>query len=201
MIDAPPVLLTRDDLATGLRELVRRLQNADSPVRIQLIGGAALALCYVADRHATVDIDAILDPAETVLAAARDVAVRERWPDNWLNDAARIFLPSGFGLHSAEWRTVFDHGRVIVDVATPETLLAMKLHAVNRRGRREQHDLAVLLPLCDVGTVDQAESHYGDYYPGDTFTTRAVAVIEAALSEPRVVRSPPFPDLGPAPVQ
>jgi len=47
MMDAPPVLLTRDDLATGLRELVRRLQNADGPVRIQLIGGAALALSNI----------------------------------------------------------------------------------------------------------------------------------------------------------
>lgn len=194
-MDTAPVLLTRDGLTTGLRELVRRLQDAREPVRIQIIGGAALALAYFADRRATVDIDAILDPPETVLTAARDVAVLARWPDNWLNDSAKIFLPSGFGLRSAEWVTVFDDGHVIIDVATPETLLAMKLHSVNRRGRREQRDLAVLLPLCNVRTLDQAESHYGDYYPGDTFTTRAWTVIEAALAEALVVRPPDFPDL------
>lgn len=195
MTETAPVLLSRDDLAAGLRELVRRLQNAAEPVRIRIIGGAALALSYFADRRGTVDIDAILVPPETVLAAARDVAVLTRWPDNWLNDSAKIFLPTGFGLRAAEWVTVFDDGKVIIDVATPETLLAMKLHSVNRRGRREQRDLAVLLPLCNIRTVDEAESHYGDYYPGDVFTTRAFAVIEAALAEYRIVQLPRFPGL------
>lgn len=59
MTDAAPVLLTREDLTFGLRDLIERLSKAGRPAKIQIIGGAALSLAYYADRRSTVDIDAV----------------------------------------------------------------------------------------------------------------------------------------------
>ncbi|WP_366513418.1 nucleotidyl transferase AbiEii/AbiGii toxin family protein [Herbiconiux sp.] len=68
--------LTRDDLTTGLRELVAALAESPEPVRLRLVGGAAISLVYDADRRSTVDIDGSLSPRGAVLDVARVVQRR-----------------------------------------------------------------------------------------------------------------------------
>jgi hypothetical protein len=71
-----------------------------------------------------------------------------------------------------------------VQIATPETLLAMKLHAAQRRGNREAADLTVLLPTCRITTEVEAEQLYESYSPGDTFTARTAELVQR-ISGPR----------------
>ena len=50
----------------GLRELVRRLlRDAGQPSRIQIVGGAAIALTLNEHRSATVDVDGPVSPPES----------------------------------------------------------------------------------------------------------------------------------------
>ncbi|WP_299091298.1 hypothetical protein [uncultured Microbacterium sp.] len=132
------------------------------------------------------DLDAELTPETTILEAAHHVAVAFTWQEDWLNSAAVHFLPSGFGERTAEWSVLHEQNGIVVEVATAETLLAMKLFACQRRRRRELPDLRVLLPLCGIATIDDAEKHLGMYYPGEEFTLAAAAVVQAALDDPAI---------------
>ena len=188
--------LTRTDLITGLRELLAVLRATGTSARIRIVGGAAIALSIHADRPATVDIDGPLEPAEPVLYAAHRIAARNGWRQDWISDAAAVFLPSGYGARTAKWVTVHDDGQVVVQIAAPETLLAMKLHAAQRRGNRDARDLAVLLPHCDITTAAEAETLYEAYYPGDAFTPRTTQLVNQILSAtPPAPAIPPLPDL------
>ncbi|MFD1722411.1 nucleotidyl transferase AbiEii/AbiGii toxin family protein [Amnibacterium endophyticum] len=191
-----PQTLTRADLITGLRELLAELRTAGTGARIRIVGGAAIALTLQAERPATVDIDGPLEPAAPVLDAARRVAGRHGWRTDWINDAAAAFIPTGYGDRTAEWTTVYDDHQVLVQIASPETLLAMKLHAAQRRGNRDARDLAVLLPHCGIATTDDAEQLYEDYYPGDALTPRTLQLVDQILAAaPTTPSTPPPPDL------
>lgn len=193
MTDSRRQTLTRADLIDGLRELIAELRITGTPARIRIVGGAAIALTLNAERAATVDIDGPLDPPEPILAAAHRLAVRNGWRQDWINDAAKVFLPTGYGDRSAEWITIHDDGQIHIQIAAPDTLLAMKLHAAQRRGNRDAPDLAVLLPHCSITTSDQAEQLYEAYYPGDTLTPRTRQLLELILS--RATQPPAAPPL------
>ncbi|WP_442854314.1 hypothetical protein [Agromyces sp. Root1464] len=72
----------------------------------------------------------------------------------------------------------------------------MKLRA-NRPGRDER-DIANLLAICDVTTLDDAETLYESYYPADLLPDRAVRMVERILKVgiPETPTAPPPPDFG-----
>lgn len=180
----------------GLRDLVRRLRETGQPSRIQIVGGAAIALTINEDRSATADIDGPVSPPGVVLAFAEEIASERNWRSDWLNDAASQFVPSGYG-RPAGWVTIYDADSVTVQVADADTLLAMKVFAAQKRGRRELEDLEVLIPAAGLITVDEVEALYESFYPGDELTDRTAALIQAVLDQhaakPPV---PPRPSLG-----
>lgn len=187
---------TRADMIDGLRDLVRRLRGTGQPSRIQIVGGAAIALTINEDRSATADIDGPVSPPGVVLGFAEEIASERNWRSDWLNDDAAQFVPSGYG-RPACWVTIHDADEVIVQVADAETLLAMKVFAVQKRGRRELEDLEVLIPAVGLTTVDEVEALYESFYPGDELTARTATIIQAVLDQhapkPAV---PPRPSLG-----
>lgn len=67
--------LDRDDIISGLRDLVSELHAAGEVAGIRLVGGAALAIRYL-DRRTTSDLDSLhIQPGnnDAVLAAAARV--------------------------------------------------------------------------------------------------------------------------------
>ena len=126
---------TRAEMIDGLRDLVGRLRASAEPSRIQIVGGAAIALTLNEDRSATADIDGPVTPPAAVLTLVATIASERNWRSDWLNDAAAQFVPSGYG-RPAGWITIHDADGVVVQVADAETLLAMKLYAAQKRGRR-----------------------------------------------------------------
>lgn len=156
--------LDRDDIITGLRELVGELHAAGEVAGIRLVGGAALAIRYF-DRRTTGDLDSLhVQPGsdEAVLAAASRVGDRRGWSAGWFNFAVEHAdsVPT-LGRRAVEWETMYDHDGVVVQVASKDALLAMKLRA-NRPGR-DVNDIRQLLALCGVTTLEDAESHYEDF--------------------------------------
>lgn len=191
MTDDQRQTLTRDDIVAGLRELVAELSSRGQTGRIRLVGGAAIALTVDVDRPSTVDIDAPLEPAGPVLEAAAAIASRHGWRADWINDAVTMFLPNGLGTRTPEWRTVHQGPHVTVQVASPDTLLAMKLHAAQRRGNRDAGDLAALLPLCGITSLQAAEQLYGDFYPGDGLTERTLQLVRRLLDNDQPAKPRP----------
>lgn len=79
MSDQSPQL-DRDTLIEALNELIERVYGAKiGPVRISIVGGAALALSHV-DRRRTVDVDARLDPHDALIPIAERIAIERDWP-------------------------------------------------------------------------------------------------------------------------
>lgn len=101
-----------------------------------------------------------------------------------MNDKAQIFLRNGMGNRGEEWETMYTHRNVTVQVASLDMLIAMKLNAAQRRGRREYEDLRVLLAERGITTPAQAESLFEDFYPGDDLNDAASRILGVALENP-----------------
>lgn len=175
--------LDRNDIIMGLRELISELRAEGEVAGIRLVGGAALALRYF-DRGTTQDLDTLhVRPGSdaAVAAAATRVAVRHDWDPEWLNFrvTGADALPT-LG-RAVEWETLFDADGISLAVASKEALLAMKLRA-NRPGR-DTRDIRMLLALCGIHTLDEADELYEQFYPGDALTSRAVAMVTAILAD------------------
>lgn len=175
--------LDRDDIITGLRELVEELRSAGEVAGIRLVGGAALALRYF-DRGTTQDLDSLhVRPGtdEAVAAAAATVALRHDWDPQWLNfEVTHADSIPTLG-RAVEWEPIYDQAGIEIYVASKESLLAMKLRA-NRPGR-DTRDIRLLLGLCDITSLPEAEAVYEEFYPGDALADRAVSIVEAVFRD------------------
>ena len=110
---------------------------------------AALAVAYDATR-ATRDLDAVFVPSEVVREAAAAVAEREGLAEDWLNDAlVKGFLPGP----DPDVQRFYSTDSLIVDVASPRYLLAMKLFAA--RAEIDADDIALLYRQLGFTTVDE----------------------------------------------
>jgi hypothetical protein len=171
-------LLDRATLLDVLRDLVRRLHERDIAAGIRLVGAAAIALEYDHGRPQTHDVDAYLHPPEPILAAAAEIAAERGWRPDWLNTKALIFQ-SHHDDPSSDWRIVLQEGAVTLAVASAELLLAMKLLA--SRGSRDGEDIATLLAICEVRSLDEAQRIFDRYYPDDEIKPRGIRTIDAWL--------------------
>jgi hypothetical protein len=77
--------LDRDDLISGLRAVVRRAHvEKITGVSIRIVGGAALRLAHF-DRATTADIDAQIEPMDSLVPIIEDIARERGWPADWLS--------------------------------------------------------------------------------------------------------------------
>lgn len=175
--------LDRDDIITGLRELIAELRAAGQVAGIRLVGGAALALRYF-DRGTTQDLDSLhVRPGSdgAVAAAAATVARRRDWDPAWLNfEVTKADALPTLG-RAVEWESIYDQDGIVIQVASKEALLAMKLRA-NRPGR-DTRDIRLLLGLCHICTLEEAEELYEEFYPGDVLAQRAVGIVTTILAD------------------
>ena len=168
------VTLDRDDILAALDELVDVLVAAEARAHIRVVGGAAIAVRFTRDATTT-DVDALYGSAPEVDAAARHIARRRGWPDDWLNDKVKAFASHFDG--PEDW--ISFHGREGVEVliAAAPLLLAMKLRAA--RGRRDAADIDLLLDACEITTAGAAVVVFERYYPDDVLPPRARAQLAA----------------------
>ena len=175
--------LDRDDIITGLRELIAELRAEGEVAGIRLVGGAALSLRYF-DRGTTQDLDSLhVRPGSdaAVASAAARVAQRHDWDPTWLNfEVTKADALPTLG-RAVEWDTIYDRDDIVIQVASKEALLAMKLRA-NRPGR-DTRDIRLLLSLCEISSLDDADELYEDFYPGDSLDPRAVSMVTAILAD------------------
>jgi len=85
--------LDRAALVEALSELIAVLRLRGVTGRIQVFGGAALALCHF-DRGTTVDIDARLRFDADVRESVARIGDERGWGSDWLNDDGAFFIPA-----------------------------------------------------------------------------------------------------------
>ena len=175
-------LFNREDLIGALRDLVDELRVMDQPVGLRLVGGGALALRYF-DRDTTRDLDAFhVQPGTdtAVASAARSVAQRRGWDEDWLNFEVNNTAAEPMWGKAVEWETIFEADGIIIQVASAEALLVMKLRA-NRPGR-DTDDIRQLLALCGIDAVQAADALYESHYPGEGLPQRAWEMVIRILA-------------------
>ena len=163
--------LTPADVENLLRELARRVHARGVAAGIRVVGGAAIALMNP-DRRVTQDIDALLLPEEPLRNIAALMAAERGLTQDWLNDAAKAYVPL-VGLE--DWQEVFREGDVAIYIGSIEMLLAMKLLA--NRGRRDTSDIEFLLGRCQITSLEQAQEIYERYHAQDVIAGAAAARI------------------------
>ena len=122
--DFEHVGFSAEQLPALFRELDAELASEilDTPCRIVIAGGAAIALRVPS--RVTGDVDVVSDgmPA-AVRRAAERVASRHGLRPDWINDAAKLKTVAV----AADPEPVFEGARLVVESAGPRYLLAMKL--------------------------------------------------------------------------
>lgn len=152
-----PIELTAGDIDRLFRLLEQELDRRGVAASIYVVGGAAIALRHD-DARRTADVDARVVPEAEVLAAAEVVASAEGVPPGWLNQRAVAWIPKGAGRRTSPPAAGLD-----IAIATPETLLAMKLVASRNRDLADIRLLAEDLGLTDARSMaDLVREQYGD---------------------------------------
>lgn len=134
------------------QELSDRLADTGVSAQLFVVGGAAMALAYD-DGRVTRDVDALFVPAPEVRQIAEDMSIAHGLEPDWLNDAAKGFLPGD----DVSPRTVFESESLLAQVPSPQYLLAMKLHA--SRDERDLDDAAVLFNRLDTAQCKTASTY------------------------------------------
>lgn len=141
-LDAP-------QLRVLFEELSQRLSARGLKAQLFVVGGAAMALEYDGGRL-TGDVDAIFEPTGEVRRIVEEMGEQHGLEPDWLNDAAKGYMPG----QDERPRTVFESASLIVQVPSPEYLLAMKLHS--SRDERDLADAAKLFNIAGYSTAQQA---------------------------------------------
>ncbi len=154
----PERYFSRAKILAALQALGDELSRRDVRGQIFIVGGAAMALAY-STRRVTKDIDAVFEPKSAIYAAAEKVAERHGLPADWLNDAAKTFVPG----KDAKARLLPDIKGIEVTTASPRYLLAMKLMAM--RFGEDDEDIEILLEQCDMHRPREALDLLRELYP------------------------------------
>jgi hypothetical protein len=108
-------LLGRAEIEAAFARLGERLARRGVVGDLYVIGGAAMALAYDAER-VTRDIDAIFAPHGIVHEEAAEVARELGLPHWWLNEQASAYVSN---VPDGEKRSVFNHPGLRVAVTSP----------------------------------------------------------------------------------
>lgn len=171
------MLFSQEDLEGALRVLVSELVATGAEARIQIVGAAAVAL-QVGREGLTKDIDALYTPTPEIKDVVKRIARTKNWPDTWLNDAVKMFV-SHYDTDT-DWEVYTEEEGVVILVARPQLLLAMKLLA--GRGRRDADDIDRLLDACGIKSVQAAKEIFDRYYPTESIALAAVRQLQARFS-------------------
>src|SRR5438128_11261557 len=120
MPQALAAVMTKEQIVEAFERLDRALTRQGVRAELYLVGGAVM--CVVLDaRASTKDVDGWFTEPRAVRDAARQVAADMGLPEDWLNDAAKAYIPEG---------AIFERWRALpsldISVADDRTLLAMK---------------------------------------------------------------------------
>ncbi len=158
MHEKPTRRFRRADILKALQALGDELTREGVHGQIFIVGGAAMALAY-STRRVTRDIDAVFEPKTSIYNAAAKVADELGLPDDWLNDAAKDFMP-GNDEHA---RPVPDIRGIEITTASPHYLLAMKLMAM--RFGEDDEDIEVLVRECKLHSAEETLEVLERMYP------------------------------------
>jgi len=162
--------ISRELIIRALGALNDELAKQDVKGQIYLVGGAVMCLVHFA-RPATKDVDGWFTEPQILMAAAKRIADELDLPEDWLNDAAKGFLPQ-----NAEFEEWNQWPNLEVLVANPRTLLAMKCLAA--RGPVDKDDIQTLARVLDLKTAAEVFEVVVHFFPAASLPMRSQLMVE-----------------------
>jgi hypothetical protein len=163
-----------DEIAAALTDLAAEVDRRGIHAKIFVVGGTVMVLAF-GSRTGTADVDsAASNPV--VYEVAREVAERRGLPDDWINDAAKGFIPLAV---EPDWQPVLAVGDVEIVAADEWTMLTMKMRASRTRDLR---DIRFLLGMCGITNEHDALTLYREYFPEDPIEPRGIELLRTALA-------------------
>lgn len=163
-------MMTRDEILRAFQRLDAELGRRGCKAECYLVGGAVMCLALNA-RPSTKDVDAWFTEPAVVRDAVRVVAGDLGLPEDWLNDAAKGFVPRGAGFE--RWRSL---PHLEVSVADDRTLLAMKCAAA--RTVEDANDIRLLADRLDLHGAEDVLAVVLSYYPAEQLPVRTRLLLE-----------------------
>ena len=157
-------------ITEALERLDRALTRKGVRAELYLVGGAVMCVVFDA-RASTKDVDGWFTEPQAVRDAARQVAVEMGLADDWLNDAAKAYIPRGATFE--RWRSL---SSLDVSVADERTLLAMKCAAA--RSAEDAADIVTLSKRLHLSTAAAVLDVVTAFYPADRLPVRTQLLIE-----------------------
>lgn len=139
---------------------------------VGVVGGAAMVLAFNA-RESTRDVDAVFEPSSTLRAAAARVAKDLGLPADWLNDAAKGYMPADTQPRSIQ----LDLPNLVVWTPPPQYLLAMKAIAA-RFDSNDAQDLRMLVGHLGLTRAEQVLEVVERYYPRNQIPAKTQYFLE-----------------------
>ncbi len=170
-----PMLLDRPIVLRAFERLDAQLAAASVRADLFLVGGAVMCLVHPA-RPSTKNVDGGFTEPQAVRRAAQTVAGELDLPDDWLDDAAKGFVPPNAGYE--RWQ-VFPN--LTVSTADTETLPAMKCAAA--RTDADVADRPTLSGILGLTSSDQILDVVLRYFHADRLPVRSRLLLEETFDE------------------
>jgi hypothetical protein len=168
-------VLAREQIVEALERLNAELSRRGVRAELYLVGGAVMCLALDA-RPSTQDVDGWFTEPAVVRQAARQVADDMGLPEDWLNDAAKGFVPAAARFE--RWRAL---GHLDVSVADLRTLLAMKCAAA--RTQDDSADIRFLADRLGLCTASDVLAVVTTFYPVDRLPVRSRLLVEELFDD------------------
>lgn len=164
--------MTQEEILKAFRALNDELAREGIKGEVGIVGGAAMALAFNA-RESTRDVDAVFEPSSKLRAAAIRIAAAHALPADWLNDAAKGYMPAD----TEPRRILLDLPNLAVWVPPPGYLLAMKAIAA-RLDTHDAQDLRTLIGHLGLRRAEEVLQVVEGYYPRNQIPARTQFFLE-----------------------
>ncbi len=169
------LVLERATIVEALERLNRRLEARGERADLFLVGGAVMCVVHRA-RPATKDVDAWFSNPQVVRAAAREVAAELDLPEDWLNDAAKAYVPANAGYET--WQAL---SHLTISTVDARTLLAMKCAAA--RTAEDSADIRFLADLLGLRSSEAVLAVVLEYFPPERLPVRVRLLLEEMFDD------------------
>ena len=154
--------------------LNEKMKERGEIAEVGIIGDAVMCLVYNA-RESTKDIDAIFEPTSIIRKVVKEIATEKDIPEDWLNDAAKGYLVSGFSKQN-----VLTLPHLVVWAPEPRYMLAMKCLSA-RWDSTDKDDVIFLLNHLKIAHAKEALRILEDYYPKKRIPAKTQFFLEEIL--------------------